>query len=210
MRMETPIDRIYKELGEAIDALQKSGEVSAQVAIEDHARKALLLSVASYFEHKLTGILKQLSSMTNNPLLTEFVIRKAITRQYHTLFEWDGKNANKFFSLFGSDFRQRMEANVKGDIVLKTSIKAFLELGSLRNQLVHNDYATFPLEKTSDEIYLMYKSASLFVDTLLGYLSEETCIDDEQEDAPSDLFTESTGQHQHVAAGSKEPSTDPS
>lgn len=204
MSKDTPIDRIYKELGEAIEALGKSGEVSAQVVVEDHARKALLLSVASHFEHKLTGHLKQLSSMSKNPLLTEFVIRKAITRQYHTLFNWDGKNANSFFALFGSDFKQRMEVKVKADANLDNSIKAFLELGSLRNQLVHNDYATFSLEKTSDEIYLLYQAALHFVDSLPDCLSEASCDDKEQEHASSDVLTGSTAQHQDAAAVSSD------
>lgn len=200
MCSHTPIDRIYKELGGAIEALRKFGEVSALVMVEDHARKALLLSVASHFEHKLTGHLKQLSSMTKNPLLTEFVIRKAISRQYHTLFNWEGKNANSFFALFGSDFKQRMEVKVKADTALDNSIKAFLELGLLRNQLVHNDYATFSLEKTSDEIYHLYRAALHFVDSLPDCLSESSCDDDKQECNPSDIGIGSTAQHQDAAA----------
>lgn len=200
MSKDTPIDRIYQELGLAIEALGKSGEVSAQVVVEDHARKALLLSVASHFEHKLTGHLKQLSSMSNNILLTEFVIRKAITRQYHTLFNWDSKNANSFFALFGSDFKQRMEVKVKADTNLDNSIKAFLELGSLRNQLVHNDYATFSLEKTSDEIYLLYQTALYFIDSLPDCLSDPSCDDEEQKHASSDVLTGSTAQQQDAAA----------
>jgi hypothetical protein len=200
MSKDTPIDRIYQELGLAIEALGKSGEVSAQVVVEDHARKALLLSVASHFEHKLTGHLKQLSSMSNNILLTEFVIRKAITRQYHTLFNWDSKNANSFFALFGSDFKQRMEVKVKADTNLDNSIKAFLELGSLRNQLVHNDYATFSLEKTSDEIYLLYQTALYFIDSLPDCLSDSSCDDEEQKHASSDVLTGSTAQQQDAAA----------
>jgi hypothetical protein len=200
MSKDTPIDRIYQELGVAIEALRKSGEVSAQVVVEDHARKALLLSVASHFEHKLTGHLKQLSSMSKNTFLTEFVIRKAITRQYHTLFKWDCKNANSFFALFGADFKQRMETKVKANTDLDNSIRAFLELGSLRNQLVHNDYATFSLEKTSDEIYLLYQTALYFIDSLPGYLSEPSCDDEEQKHASSDVLTGSTAQQQDAAA----------
>jgi len=199
MCSDTPIDRIYKELGGAIEALRKSGEVSALVVVEDHARKALLLSVASHFEHKLTGHLKKLSSMTKSALLTEFVIRKAITRQYHTLFKWEGKNANSFFALFGSDFKQRMEVKVKADTALDNSIKAFLELGLLRNQLVHNDYATFSLEKTSDEIYHLYRAALHFVDSLPDWFSESSCIDDKQECDSSDIMMGSAAQQQDAA-----------
>jgi hypothetical protein len=175
---ESPIDRIYKELGIAIKALQASGEISAQVVIEDHARKALLLSVASHFEHRITGSLRQLCMMAKNSLLTEFAVNKAVFRQYHALFQWKEKNLNSFFGLFGTEFKQRMMASVRADLHLDKAIKAFLELGNLRNQLVHQDYATFPLEKTSDEIYRLYQDALYFVDAFHGCLDEFVIQDD--------------------------------
>lgn len=199
---ESPIDRIYKELGVAINALQASGEISAQIVIEDHARKALLLSVASHFEHRLTGCLKQLCMMAKNPLLTEFAINKAVSRQYHALFQWKEKNLNSFFGLFGSEFRQRMTASVKTDLKLDQSIKAFLELGNLRNQLVHQDYATFPLEKTSDEIYQLYLDALYFVEAFPERLDEFIIQDGERVSSQDADFTAETTQQQDLSVGS--------
>lgn len=198
---ESPIDRIYKELGVAINALQASGEISAQVVIEDHARKALLLSVASHFEHRLTGCLKQLCRMAKNPLLTEFAINKAVSRQYHALFQWKEKNLNSFFGLFGSEFRQRMTASVKTDLKLDQSIKAFLELGNLRNLLVHQDYATFPLEKTSDEIYQLYLDALYFVEAFPERLNEFIIQDGERASSQVAGYTAETTQQQDPADG---------
>jgi len=199
---ESPIDRIYKELGNAINALRVSGEISAQLAIEDHARKALLLSVASHFEHRLTGYLKQLCMMSKNPLLTEFAVNKAVSRQYHTLFQWKEKNLNSFFGLFGSEFKQRMTSSVKTDLRLDCSIKAFLELGNLRNQLVHQDYATFPLEKTSDEIYQLYLDALYFVDAFPKRLDEFKIPDDKPVSSQAVGYTTETTQQQDPAVGS--------
>jgi hypothetical protein len=45
-------------------------------------------------------------------------------------------------------------------------VRAFLEVGSERNKLLHQDYATFPLEKTLEEIYAPYRSALDFVECL--------------------------------------------
>ena len=58
-----------------------------------------------------------------------------------------------------------------GDLVrarpeLQSAIEAFLELGNERNSLVHQNYATFPMEKTLEEIYLLYQRALIFVSTL--------------------------------------------
>jgi len=45
-------------------------------------------------------------------------------------------------------------------------------MGNERNKLVHQDYATFQMEKTLDEVYTLYKSALDFVDSLPGALEE--------------------------------------
>jgi uncharacterized protein with ParB-like and HNH nuclease domain len=67
-----------------------------------------------------------------------------------------------------------------GGINLKP-FRAFLELGNERNRLVHENYATFPMEKTLEEVYALYKKSCLFVDALpaafegVGDSSEATC-----------------------------------
>ena len=55
---------------------------------------------------------------------------------------------------------------VKTDDQLDISVKAFLEIGRERNRLVHQDYGTFTLEKTADEIYKLYQAALTFVEVL--------------------------------------------
>ena len=46
---------------------------------------------------------------------------------------------------------------------LDDSIRAFLEIGNIRNDLVHGNYADFQLSKTADEVYGLYQSATEFV-----------------------------------------------
>jgi HEPN superfamily RiboL-PSP-like protein len=99
-------------------------------------------------------------------LIENFVRNKAIARQYHSWFVWDGNNANHFFGLFGAEFRTSMVARVKDSPDLQSSIKAFLELGNERNRLVHQNYATFAMEKTLEEVYALYQSSRVFVDAL--------------------------------------------
>lgn len=99
-------------------------------------------------------------------LVENFVRNKAIARQYHTWFNWDENNANHFFALFGSEFRTTMSDRVKESDDLRVAVRAFLEFGNDRNRSVHQDYATFPLEKTLEEICSLYRKALPFVEQL--------------------------------------------
>ena len=98
------------------------------------------------------------------------VKNKVIERQYHTYFDWDKKNANKFFSLFGDEFSVAMKKLVDEDDILKEAVIAFLEIGSLRNNLVHLNFANYPLDKTVEEIYQLYQRALVFLDCLQKYM----------------------------------------
>lgn len=59
-----------------------------------------------------------------------------------------------------------MELRVSESEPLRLAIKAFLELGNERNLLVHQDFATFPMEKTLEEVYSLYQTGFKFVEYL--------------------------------------------
>lgn len=109
---------------------------------------------------------------SGSDLVTEFVRNKAVERQFHSYFGWSGNNANSFFGLFGRGFKSHMDRRVREEEEYRQAIRAFLELGNDRNRLVHQDFGTFSLEKTSEEIYSHYRQARLFVDSL------ESCFDE--------------------------------
>lgn len=118
-------------------------------------------------------VLSFVSDTSNHhALVTAFVRNKAVRRQYHTWFQWDAANANSFFGLFGEGFLGFMKQKIKNDNELAASIRAFLELGNDRNRLVHQDFASFPLEKTSNEIYDLFRKAMIFVDAFPTSLRE--------------------------------------
>ncbi|HEY0704215.1 MAG TPA: HEPN domain-containing protein [Candidatus Acidoferrales bacterium] len=174
MAAATPIDRLYSDaLAVAVD-LENRGEVSLSVSASDNFRKSLLLAAASYFEHLMcNSVLEYVRERTqDSDLLTNFVNNKAISRQYHNWFTWDAANANQFFGLFGKDFREAMVQSVAASEPLQSGVKAFLEIGNERNKLVHQDYATFPLEKNLGEIYELYQKAQVFVDHIPTALRE--------------------------------------
>jgi RiboL-PSP-HEPN len=179
---KTSVDRLHEDFSILMKMLDRAGEISLITLADDSFRKSLLLSAASQFEHELTETLASFVDEASNAnvLITSFLKNKAISRQYHTLFNWDENNANQFFGFFGAGFRDYMKRLVKTDPELDESIRAFLEIGRERNRLVHQNYAAFTLEKTADEIYGRYLQARHFIDRLastfhgyLGYVREQ-------------------------------------
>lgn len=162
------VDRLHNEIADLISVLEKTGEISLRNTADDNFRKSLLLAAASYFEHRITEevlfFVRECSS--NNQLVEALVHNKAISRQYHTWFNWDEKNANQFFGIFGKKFKEQMKASVRENEALDSSVQAFMEIGRERNRLVHQDFGSFSMEKTSEEIYRLYLEAILFLDSM--------------------------------------------
>jgi len=170
----TSVDRLYQEAIAVVGTLEKQSELSLHISAADNLRKSLLLAAASHFEHKVTSVVADFvrEAARGSVLVEQFVRNKAIARQYHTWFNWNDKNANQFFGFFGQEFQTLMVSRMKSHDDLRLSVKAFLELGNERNRLVHQDYASFSLEKTMEEIYALYKKSLLFVTDLPVALRE--------------------------------------
>lgn len=170
----TVVDRLHEDFTGLLEVLDEAGEVSLRAVADENSRKSLLLAAASYFERRMTEtVLSFVEDATNrNVLVTALVRNKAVSRQYHTWFQWDKNNANSFFGLFGSDFRDFMKQRIKDDDQLDDSVRAFLELGGERNRLVHEDFGAFTLEKTTEEIHALYRRALHFVEAVPGALRE--------------------------------------
>jgi hypothetical protein len=166
--MPTIVDRIYQEYKDITSFLDAAGEISLRSAADETFRKSLLLAAASYFEKEITShIIEYISTTTNNNvMLLAFIKNKALSRQYHTFFNWEANNANTFFGLFGEGFKVKMKTYIDSNESFESSIKDFLELGRDRNRLVHQDYGSFTLEKTADEIFNQYHNALFFVNEL--------------------------------------------
>lgn len=169
----TPVDRLYDESVSVVRALS-SAEPSLAISASDTFRKTLVLASASYFEHRVSACVADFvrECANGSKLVVSFVKNKAISRQYHTWFSWSDSNANAFFGMFGVEFKQMMQERVKSSEELRVAITSFLEIGNERNKLVHQDFASFPFEKTLDEIYGSYKKAIPFVDGLAAHLRE--------------------------------------
>ena len=69
-----------------------------------------------------------------------------------------------FFSIWLGVMVWRSEYQEQKMRIIEKSIKAFLEVGRERNRLVHQNFGSFTLEKTTEDIYGLYLDAKLFVD----------------------------------------------
>lgn len=168
------IDALYNEATDVIDHLRSADEISLALDAERHFNKIFVLSCASYFEKELQTIVKQFVATVsrNDQRLISFVDNKAIAFQYHTYFNWGernnpdkpGKNANTFLSLFGEEFKKRFADLIQGSPQLEEAIKAFIELGHLRNILVHSNFAAYDnLQRTLLEHRKLFDKAQHFV-----------------------------------------------
>ena len=175
------VDSIYQEYSSIIEYLGASKQPTLVSDINKHFKKILLLSAASYFEHEIQGILLRFvaTKSNNNPMLISLLKNKAISQQYHTYFDWGEKNnpdkprknANRFFSLFGAEFKQEMIELLKKNEELDLSIQSFIEIGHLRNILVHSNFAAYNLEtKTTDDIYILFQKGMKFIEFLQNRL----------------------------------------
>ncbi|WP_028206628.1 HEPN domain-containing protein [Paraburkholderia nodosa] len=169
MYVPTEVDRLYEESSGLINFLSPTSEISFQSMAGDNFRKVLLLAAASFFEYRICEIVTEFFRIrsNNSTMVVNFLRNKAISRQYHSWFDWDNStNANKFFALFGDEFKASIVTRVRETPDLKLAIEAFMEIGRERNKLVHQNFATFSMEKSLSEIFERYKQARHFIDVL--------------------------------------------
>lgn len=168
------IDTLFRRNKEITEFLADSKQVTFETDVSDTFRKVLVLSIASFFEQRVKDLLfRFVVHNTASEIIPEFVKNKALERQYHTFFNWEAKNANSFFGLFGSEFKAICQEKIGNDEKLNEAVRSFLELGHTRNQLVHMNFASFQLPKSDEEYYVLYKNAALFVDFLEDLLESE-------------------------------------
>jgi hypothetical protein len=159
------IDTLYSDTAQLLSLLAERGDLSMQSFANSSLRKVLLLSAASWFEVRISAAVERFSTVHSNghPGIETLIKRKAVERQYHTYFDWKKEKPGPFYSLFGDVCGGELKQLVNEDAELKDALAAFLELGSLRNELVHENFAAFPFNKTAEEVYALYQRADKFV-----------------------------------------------
>jgi hypothetical protein len=178
MSEELIVARLHDDHLDLMEYLRTQGEVSFLATMESAVPKVILLAAASDLESRVGQLIRNyVASQTgSNEFVVNFVMNKAVNRQFHTFFNWKDRSAAPFFGLFGERFKEKMKVECRDDESLAKSIRDFCEVGALRNQLVHESYASFTLEKTSQEVFDLYRSALVFVARLPGLLTPPTSV----------------------------------
>lgn len=163
--MSDEVSVFYDRQSALIAYLVQNRELSLAQDVEQMLRKNLPLAAASFFEHVLTRVLTKfaIGKSNNCAELVSFFEQRAVKRQYHTLFDWEKTNVNKFLSCFGESFKAAVSKEISNDDGLCRAAKDFLEIGNMRNCIVHQNYAAYVTDKSSEEIFSLFKSARQFV-----------------------------------------------
>lgn len=164
MPLHHSIARLVEDFREAKTSAEGAGALGRAVFLEETFRKTLILSSASLFEHRISTSLLEHAQMcaATSDCVVALVTHKAIKRQYHTYFEWEKQALGAFPTLLGETRGGQLRADSKAS-PLKEAAAAFLLLGSLRNQLVHQNFAAFVCEKSSEEVIALCELAETFV-----------------------------------------------
>ncbi len=148
-----------------VNHLNHQNQFSYSQRVASFLSKTLLLSSASYFETRLSNAILDYATRISHgdEALISLVRNKAIERQYHTFFQWKASRSSMpFFGMFGSTIKDTAKQDLR-DRELSQAADAFLELGDLRNLLVHENFAMYSLDRTPDEVYELYSVALRFV-----------------------------------------------
>lgn len=163
--MSTLIDQLHADTSQLLKHLTEKGELSLHSFANENLRKVLLLSAASWFETRISSAVLKFAEVhsSGHSGIQSLIKKKAVDRQYHTYFDWKAEKPGAFYGLFGDVCGGSMKTEINADAKLKEGLDAFLELGSLRNELVHENFAAFPFEKTAEEVHSLYQKAEEFV-----------------------------------------------
>lgn len=165
------VGRVHGELLGLSEIIAQSGDISAVVNFGEQSAKVLLLVGASNFERRIIACVEKLVQITiSTEAVQHFVIHQAVERKFFSMFDFSGeaKNINSFFAKFGTDFASWAKLDLVTENVAPSIQLKFLSFCRLRNYLVHNNYATYAINKTLSEIWDDFIEAEKLVIWLEG------------------------------------------
>ncbi|MCM1960053.1 MULTISPECIES: HEPN domain-containing protein [Acinetobacter] len=140
--------------------------------------KSFVIACSNSFEKKWLDFLPNFLS-GNNPLTKSFIKTQAVDRKFHTMFDWKNKSAGPFYGAFGESFKKYIADQIKSDSNLKLKQDAFLELGQLRNLIVHEGIHNYSLQREIQSIYKLFEDSleySVFIyDSICNFFQKEYC-----------------------------------
>lgn len=167
------VDRIRAELLSLREIIHKTDSMSDINAFEAFAAKTLLMAAASYFEKRICDDILQIAeTFGTNAIFVNFIEKQALSRKFHTMFNWDARNINSFLGLFGDEFKKTCSDEIKNSEIRLQSIRDFIFINSYRNLLVHNNFSTFNLNVSFEDIWNKFESAIKVPDWLAEKLNK--------------------------------------
>jgi hypothetical protein len=164
MALSATIEFLVENFREAREAAISGGIAARAVFLDEIFAKNLVLSSSSLFEQRISRGIEEhvLKFGGRSDCIVSLVRIKAIKRQYHTYFDWEDEKLGVFPTLLGDTLGSILKTEAKRTPMMENSA-AFLELGSLRNNLVHKNFAVFDCNKTSEELISLCEKAEMFV-----------------------------------------------
>ncbi|WP_157106460.1 HEPN domain-containing protein [Nocardia arthritidis] len=156
-----PVRSLYEDYRGLVEDL-KDRSPSGLAALNRTYHKVILVAAASSLENQVKKVIGSMFCEHGRDELGVFVTKRVMDRGYHQLFDWNAGKAKSFFGSFGPDCSKLFEETLKNDTEFEKQHFSFMRLGRLRNQLVHQDYATYALDETPDELFILYRTAALF------------------------------------------------
>lgn len=152
--------------------LEQNFKVSEKNSLEVLQTKVSILTLGTYIENRTYQVILEFLNKNNEVLLQEFLNNQALSRKFHTMFDFKSNNLNNFFRLFGNDFSDFMKNKVKTDDEFKDSISAFLNICIKRNVLAHENFYLTSIDLTLDEVYSKAEKIELFFKKFQEYSFE--------------------------------------
>ena len=177
MTSSSPIEALADDTRRLLVLAQAEDDFSFELAVDLRLRRVMVVSVASLFEEQVKEIIGQFCSAASDDCaeLIALMRSQVTARGYHTLFDWKAGNVNRFLSVFGTAFSDQGKIDIDENDDLKEGARAFVQLGALRNDLVHNNFESAPVDLTMTEILERYEQAKLFIAYIEHQLLEVAC-----------------------------------
>jgi hypothetical protein len=186
------LNDFFEERLEIARSLTEIGDLSLLNTFNTDLPRIFVVATASHFETVVTGHIRDFFAETSHahPVVMGFVDKRALFRNYHTLFSWNENSVNSFFSIFGKDCGDHYKLLANNQEWLRDSAKAFLRLGQARNELVHGDFASHSPTFTAPEIQQSFSSAQRFVDTIPYVLRLQNLPGSDEQSAEHSTLTQ--------------------
>lgn len=163
------IDNSYEDYCSIYEYLMSSNRISDASSYQSCFAKFLIVSIAGFFEKEIVNILQEYAKKISNLYLSTFIYKQALNLKYHTLFAWGDqnpkRNVDRFLGLFGDEFKGRAKEKIRL-YNLEENMNDFIEIGNLRNTLVHEGLSSYNLSKTPEEVMDLYKKSLIFINFL--------------------------------------------